>query len=150
MLTDAYFTDPNEKLSKYFTWHEALFLPKWNRLANEADDLLSADILDNIKATGIWMDAIREYFDSPINIHCWFRPLEYNQLVGGAKYSSHLYGIAVDFDVHGMTCDEARQKLLDNNKLDELKLRMEQRDGSNWVHLDSSPLSRDGHRYFLP
>jgi len=140
---------PEEKISKYFTYKEALWLPRWNRMATEEDGLTS-EILDNIKNTAKWMDQVREYFGKPISVHCWFRPEAYNQLVKGAKTSTHLKGKAVDFDVKGLSCDEVREKLLADNKLEQLKIRMENNgQGSNWVHLDDREPGPAG-RYFKP
>lgn len=133
---------------KHFTWKEALWLPQWNRAADDTDGVTD-EHLENIKNTAQWMDQIREYFGKPINVHCWLRPEKYNELVHGAKGSQHMIGHAVDFDVVGMSCDDARQKILDDGKLDEMGLRMEDMPGSNWVHLDDRAPGPGG-RYFKP
>lgn len=133
---------------EYFKWREALWLPQWNREANESDGL-NDEILENIKVTAKWMDEIRKYFGKPIKIHCWFRPAKYNALVGGGKTSQHLIGKAVDFHVSGMTCDDVRKALIDANMLEDLGLRMEDLPGSNWVHLDDRAPGPSG-RFFKP
>lgn len=134
--------------SKFFTNKEALWLPQWNRAACE-DDGLTEELLNNIKETAQWMDKVREYFGKPIRVHCWLRPLEYNKLVKGAKSSQHLLGKAVDFDVVGMTCDDAKAKLLADNKLEEFGIRMEDNVGGSWIHLDSREPGPAG-RFFKP
>lgn len=134
---------------KHFTWKEALWLPKWNRMADESDGLTD-EIKQNISRSAAFMDKVREYFGKPINVHCWLRPTAYNALVGGAKSSQHLVGNAVDFDIKGMSCDDVRARLLADGKLDEWNLRMEDNGaGSSWVHLDDRTPGPAG-RFFKP
>lgn len=133
---------------EFFKWREALWLPQWNRAANEEDGL-NDEILENIKVTAAWMDEIRKHFGKPIKIHCWLRPEKYNALVGGGKTSQHLLGKAVDFHVVGMSCDDVRKALIDAGMLDSMKLRMEDLPGSNWVHLDDRAPGPSG-RFFKP
>lgn len=128
-------TNPSCKISKYFTVKECLFLPQWNRLANESDGL-NDEVKENILSLAEKMDEIREFFNVSISVHCWLRPTEYNTLVKGAKSSCHLTGKAIDFHVKRLDCDETRQKILDEGLLDSLELRMEDLPGSSWVHLD--------------
>lgn len=145
VMTD--WTNPKEKVSKYFTVKECLWLPQWNRLANESDGL-NEEIKANLIKLCMKMDLIREFVGEPINVHVTYRPEAYNALIHGAKGSVHIQGMAMDFDVQGLDCDAARAKLM--SKLDELELRMEDLPGSSWVHLDVSPLKLGGHRFFKP
>ena len=140
--------DPKQ-ISKYFTWTEGLFLPSWSRLATEADGLTAIN-RTNLVIIFSKMDTIREYFNSPIHVHVAYRPLAYNALVGGAKNSAHIAGLAVDFDIAGVSCDDARQRILDARLLDSLGLRMEKNPGSSWVHLDAREILPGGNRYFQP
>lgn len=142
---------PEDKIPgcQYFTWKEALWLPRWNRCANEQDGL-TPEIIANLTKTFQWMDKIRVYFGAPISVHVAYRPDAYNKLVGGAKTSTHMAGKAVDFSVKGMTCEAARQKILKDNKLEELKLRMENNGvDANWIHLDDREVGPAG-RFFKP
>jgi uncharacterized protein YcbK (DUF882 family) len=93
--------------SKYFTWHEALWLPQMEAYAKP-----TADEVENIKRQAKELDRIRDYFQKPLIVHCWLRPVNYNKLVGGAKASKHLEGLATDFDVLGLACTDARVALL--------------------------------------
>jgi len=144
--------EPSDKISKYFTYKEALWLPSWSRMAMELDGLDVA-VLHRLKNLFSLMDHVREYFNAPINVHCAYRPKDYNELVKGAKASAHLADrdmlAAVDFDVKGMDCKTAITRILNSNLLDTLKLRMEN-NGPNptWVHLDTKPCAKD--RYFTP
>jgi zinc D-Ala-D-Ala carboxypeptidase len=141
-------TNPTDKVSNHFSVHECLWLPTWNRMANESDGLD-----DNVKTNLITLcsklDQLRDVLNKSINVHVTLRPEAYNQLIGGAPNSAHKYGKACDFDVEGMNCDDVRQYILDNKVLEILNLRMEQKPGSNWVHLGND--WQPGHnRYFIP
>lgn len=144
--------EPSDKISKYFTYHEALWLPSWSRMASELDGL-DVQVLHRLKNLFHLMDSVREYFNAPIHVHCAYRPQDYNTLVNGAKASAHLadrdMAAAVDFDVKGMTCERAIARILNSNLLDTLKIRMEN-NGPNpaWIHLDTKPCAKD--RYFIP
>lgn len=107
------------------------------------------------------MEKVREYLgDNDINITSWIRPLivscdnpryngqNYNRLVGGAENSAHIGGLACDFTVSRITCDDVRHLLQDQLEL--LQLRMEKKPGSNWVHLDSRQPPPGQPRYFRP
>lgn len=136
-----------DKVSAYFQWKDALYLPQYRRLANESDG-----VTDEVKANLVILfdklDIIRDYFDSPILIHCAYRSPEYNKLVGGASKSAHLLGKAVDFHVIGVSCDEARKMIIKDGLLDSMELRMEDLPGSSWVHIDT--MSPSSTRFFKP
>lgn len=132
--------DPKSRISKFFIVGEAIFLPKWTRLANVGDGL-TIDAKHNIESFLVEkMDVVREMLDKKIHVHICYRPQAYNALVGGAERSAHMAldnCAAIDFHVDGMTCDEVRAFLLP--ELDGLDLRMENKPGSSWVHLDNKP-----------
>lgn len=133
-------------LSKYFSQQEALWLPQWNRLAEKKDGL-NDKVLANIERMAKVMDEIRIFFNAPITVVSWYRPPAYNKEIGGAPFSFHREGLAVDFVVHNCTSDNARKLLLP--LLTSLKIRMEDLPGSTWVHVDlGMPLN--GNRYFKP
>lgn len=137
------------KISKHFTYKEALYLPAWKRVAKKKDGL-TPDIVNNLKTLFDKMDLVREYFGSPIVVHVAYRPEEYNKLIGGAKNSSHVAGMACDFHVKGVSCDEARERIIKDNKLEEWGMRMEDLPGSNWVHLDIRQPAPGRSRFFKP
>jgi hypothetical protein len=142
-------TNPACKVSKYFTVKEMIFLPSWNRMANEADglnDQVKANLIDLAKC----MDVVRETFGKPINVHVTYRPLEYNKAIKGALHSAHTDGAAMDFDIAGMNCDDARKQINDQGLLDQWRMRMEDMPGGNWVHLDRRQPPAGGHRFFKP
>ena len=101
-----------------FSWGEALFLQSLGFHAFPQDD-----IVKNILRSAWKMQMIRDEFGRPIKIHSWWRPKSYNVLIKGASKSAHMEGLAVDFSVEGLDCDEVRERL--QPKLEEWKIRME-------------------------
>ena len=141
---------PIDNLSSvHFSWQEALWLPTYGRMATEADGL-DDTVRTQLNILFTQMDKVRDYFNSPINVHVAYRPTAYNALIGGAVDSAHIYGMACDFDIKGISCDDARDKIIVDNKLEEWSMRMEKRPGSGWIHLDIRELLPNGNRYFLP
>lgn len=140
--------DPKSQISKYFTWKEALWLPRWDRMADESDGL-NAQVMDSLKVLFAKMDVVREYFGAPIIVHVCYRPEEYNKLIGGAPQSAHRLGMAVDFSIKGISCDDARKKIMDEKMLEIWNMRMEDLPGSNWIHLDIRAPGPAG-RFFKP
>ncbi len=149
--------DPKAKISKYFSVHEATYLPSW-AVHHYPSDSEKNNILKMAQVA----DKLRDYFGESMNIHCWTRPtyvdaigsqyngMDYNAHVGGAKNSSHILGLAIDYDVLGISCDLAREKLVMDHKLEELNIRMERREGSLWIHNDCMEISPGHSRYFFP
>lgn len=145
--------DPELAISRHFIWRDALYLPSWRRLACENDGL-EQDTLDTLK----WffaekMDAIRDYFDLPIIVHCAYRPTNYNTFIRASGTSTHQaleHNVAAcDFHVSMMPCDEVRSRIIRDGLLDKLELRMEDIHPANWVHLDSRQPGPSG-RFFKP
>jgi hypothetical protein len=139
---------PTDKISKYFTWKDALWLPTWNRMTRSEE--INHSVIDNLIITFHKADDIREFFNLPMNIHCAYRPTAYNSLpsIKGAPNSGHVTGMAIDYDINGIVCDVARDRLIAANFLELNGLRMEKRPGSNWVHNDWKGVPPGGNRYF--
>jgi hypothetical protein len=149
-MSDIDWSNPESQISHWFSVKEALWLPTWNRMADENDGL-DDNIKNNLTTLFAQMDHVREFFACPIVVHCAFRPAAYNQLVGGAKSSPHMEGMAVDFHVSefndGPGCDKVRELL--EPSLEALQMRMEKNPGGNWVHLDRREPGPGG-RFFKP
>lgn len=145
-------SNPSHKVSKYFTVKEMLYLPSWSRMANESDGL-DDQIKNNLIDLANAMDVVREFFGKPINVHVTYRPTAYNKAIGGALRSAHSEGKACDFDVAGLSCDEARKQINDAGMLEKWQMRMEDISAltsRGWVHLDRRQPPAGGHRYFKP
>jgi hypothetical protein len=160
--------DPTWMISRHFSFREALYLPSWGRMAGPQDGLT----LTVLARVGWFlrekMDVIRDDYGAicvvPRHV-CW-RPRGYNALVGGARNSSHMALVdasgmplapeamvaAMDFEVVGFEggagCDKIRARLVP--ELPARGLRMENRPGSDWIHLDCAPVLPGHNHFFLP
>jgi len=131
--------NPQDKISKYFNVHDAIWLPSW-----QTYHLPTEEEQKNILEMAKKMDTVREFLNLPVNVHCWIRPEKYNKEIGGAPGSAHILGKAVDWDC-GKNCDDVRQALL--IKIPFWKLRMEDAPKTNWVHLGND--WQLGKKYFF-
>ena len=61
--------------------------------------------------------------------------------------SAHFEGKALDFDVHGMTAQQVRVWLYDNQDSAPIRFRVEK--GVNWVHVDVMPHKASDKAYFF-
>lgn len=130
------------KVTPNFTVKDCLWLPRWSRLHTPTEEEKS----NLIRLCGL-MEKVRVLLgNKPITIHCMIRPQEYNTLIGGAKKSAHLKGLAADFSIKGENCDKLRDLLIPH--LVRLNCRMEDMPGSNWVHVDLAPVMTT--RFFKP
>lgn len=98
--------------SKYFTWHEALWLPQVSAYAKP-----SIPEAQNIISVAQYLDAIREHYNKPITVNSWLRPQNYNRIIGGATFSFHRTGLAVDFEVFGVPAETVRNDMKVNKHL---------------------------------
>jgi hypothetical protein len=154
-------TDPKDKISKYFTVKEAIWLDKWNRLANESDGLN-----DHVKSSLVhvfttMMDPIREKINKVIYIKSAYRPKAYNVAIGGATYSCHMY-LEPNIGAVDWWTDENDDGKMDGKDCDllktimrpiivEMNIRMEDNGvGATWIHNDNKPVPAGGHREFKP
>jgi len=109
--------------TKNFTWAEALYLPRWN-----IHVLPPEEIIKNIENMAEKAQKVRDVLATPMLITSWYRPPEYNGLIGGATKSWHMTGGGCDFRCPLMSADEIRGKL--KPYLEEFGLRMENLPGS--------------------
>ena len=147
---DINWSDTKCEITPHFCVKDAVWLPRYNRLATPADGL-TLEKQANLIMLLHQMEVVRAFLgDKPINGHVTYRPKEYNVLVGGAKNSAHIYGMAMDFNVIGMSCDDARKLIVP--KLTVWRMRCEDVPGSTWVHLDQrTPTNNDdARRFFKP
>lgn len=129
-------------ISPHFTWNEVFV----NELRKYGVPSLA--IFENAVKASKQFEKIRELLGLPMNVHCWFRSLLHNlalkeQGLNPAMHSSHLYGLALDYDVPGMTMTQVRGKLLEAVKKQQLKIRIEA-NTAQWVHCDiGNPYTND-------
>ena len=129
----------------HFKWNEVLFLPRWELYAVPEHK----NILNNIINTSLKMDLIRKFFGAPITVTSFYRPNDYNKIIGGAQLSAHRLGLACDFVVRGVSSKEARLALFP--RLTDLNIRMEKLETTH-VHIDlqCEPTLSNERRFFLP
>jgi hypothetical protein len=150
--------DLEAPVSKYFKVKEALYLPKFNIYHTP-----SPEEMYNIWFLSSKLDKVHEFIGRKMAVHCWIRPvsincpgdthhrMNYNQLVGGAQNSAHIYGNACDFNFEGKAAAEECQemRLLLVPELERLGLRMENKEGA-WLHMDRNKVPSGGNYYFIP
>ncbi len=134
-------------IPKYFTINE-LFPPSMIRRFPEKFlwGLFNPDLLRDL-------DAIRDFFGKPVfvnynGMHCrGYRDCKDCKTVG-ASLSMHRFGGAVDFNIEGLTAEETRRVIVENQNLFTSIRRMER--GVNWVHIDISPTGKEWIVFFEP
>ena len=131
-----------KKVSEYFTWGEMLYLHEWQIYA-----LPDAQVKSNLVHTCLAANNVRRIIGEPMRVTSGWRPPAYNKYIGGAAASYHTRGMAMDFKVVGRPAGDIRELLRPH--LEILGLRMENKPGSNWVHIDTMTPGLSG-RYFKP
>lgn len=117
--------------SSYFKWYEALWLP-----SVEAFACPNKEQQDNIIMQAAEMDKVRFHFGLPIIVISWLRPTKYNEMIGGAIDSAHMYGVGTDFIIPGIETAHVKRVLQDEPKIYRGRGEI---DTTNWIHLDLKP-----------
>ncbi len=115
----------------------------WNEVfVNEKREygVPSLETFYNINNSAKEFQKVRNYLKKVMNIHCWLRSKGHNkdlirQGYKPALHSSHLYGMAIDFDVLGMTPSMVRAKLVEGVQKGILRIRIEA-NTPTWCHTD--------------
>lgn len=102
------------------------------------------------------LDGIREFFNKPVVVNNWFGggPFQYRGYRNehcpiGAKYSQHKKGNAFDLDVQGMTADEVRAAIVENQDHALLKNIQRMEADVSWVHFDLAKPPEGHERIYL-
>lgn len=113
------------------------------------------------------MYILRKHIDKPITVNDWYwggiysqRGLRTNlqQIFKNAfkrallYLSGHVLGMAVDFQVEGMTAKEVRKWIVDNQHLFPYKIRLELTNNGKeitWIHLDVIFEEKNPHIYLF-
>ena len=86
----SYATDGDIRLSEHFKVYEF-------RCKDNTDPIFVSLTLVNV------LQRIREHFKKPVYINSAYRNPAYNAMIGGAKRSMHMYGMAADIHINGVT-----------------------------------------------
>lgn len=87
-----------------FTWNEAT-----HGGTRPVKGQVKHNVIELAKAIQPWRDKIGK----PFHVTSWYRPPSVNKRIGGAKFSQHLYGRAVDFYIAGMNARQVSYILRD-------------------------------------
>ena len=86
----SYATDGSVRLREHFKVYEF-------RCKDNTDPIFVSLTLVNV------LECIREHFKKPVYINSAYRNPAYNAMIGGAKRSMHMYGMAADIHINGVT-----------------------------------------------
>ena len=86
----SYATDGSVRLSEHFKVYGF-------RCKDKTDPIFVSLTLVNA------LECIREHFKKPVYINSAYRNPAYNAMIGGAKRSMHMYGMAADIHINGVT-----------------------------------------------
>ena len=137
-------------IHKYFDKEEVLSKHTIN--AGGDYDLLDTDLQKLV----VW---IREALGRPMTANTWKSGGQFSQrgyrtnddpVCKAQKFtpgSAHFKGKALDFDVKGMTAEQVRKWLHDNQEDAPVRFRVEK--GVNWVHVDVMPHKASDKAYFF-
>lgn len=140
-------TNPKQHITEFFTVKDAIYLAHWGILANRIEDKLTPEIQDNLIKVFTILGKIQKIVNCKVIVHSAFRPLPYNNFIGGSKGSMHLTGQAIDFHVDKRSCDRVRGLLLP--LLDPWEIRCEDLPNAPWIHIDTKSVASN-HRFFKP
>lgn len=119
-------------LSPHFSVAEGVFSSTAERLA--IANIPPADILADMEVAAAGMEQVRALLGLPIHVDSWYRCPKLNAAVGGAKYSAHMDGWAVDFTCKPLSTEAIVQAIAVSN------IQFDQciQEGS-WVHISFAP-----------
>lgn len=96
------------------------------------------------------IDGLREYFDTPIYINGWlwksesqFRGLRPRYYAKGVTHSPHHFGKAFDMTFKGMTADEVRNRIINDQDHPHLNFINRIEAKVNWIHADTMNIPDD-------
>jgi hypothetical protein len=85
-----------------FAWNEFYSSVYFNRRYFKRVIEPYPEYLINVLNVARELQKIREYFNKPVIVTSGFRIKAYNDIIGGAKESQHLYGNAADIQIRGI------------------------------------------------
>lgn len=90
------------------------------------------------------LEPLRRAFDLPVRISSGYRSLQFNQVIGGAEKSQHVYGQAADIEIARVPNDLIWQYIVDQLPYDQvIAEHLSSKDGSaGWVHVSYVPNGR--------
>lgn len=89
------------QLSEHFTLEEMIYSDTAKRRG--IDNYPSDDVIACLRETANLLEDIRMMFGRPIIVTSGYRSPELNVAIGGSRNSSHMGGMAADFQIAGLT-----------------------------------------------
>lgn len=134
------------RISKYLTYREVVRSATAKRRG--INNTPSKAVLENLKDVALNVfDKVREHIGGPLGVTSGYRSKELNIAIGGAKYSDHMTGKALDIDVdvygHG-TNAEVFNYIKDNLEFDKLIWEFGDNNEPAWVHVSYDPKRNRG------
>lgn len=146
-----------KELKNYFKIQELVGEETYNKHKDNAWFVFDTNLLHCLLI-------LRTNIDKPFTINNWYKGGRFSQrglrdntqsILKNKKrlyLSGHVLGKAFDFDVKGMTAEEVRDWIKENEDLLPCKVRLEHRkDGVpiNWVHLDTNYYEKNPKIYLF-
>src|ERR1700741_1767714 len=91
----------NKKLTEHFNLSELIASDYAAR--NGLDNTPTPAIEANLSKVAVTLEAVRAIYNKPLTVSSGYRSPEVNKGIGGAPDSAHMYGLAADINVPGMT-----------------------------------------------
>jgi zinc D-Ala-D-Ala carboxypeptidase len=135
-----------DNISKHITYREATFS---QTATNRGFDNTPEDSeLENMQLVAEKIfEPCREFVGGPLFIHSFYRSLEVNAVIGGARYSQHCKGEAIDMDCQifgGKTNVELFEFILNNLDFDQIIWESGTDEEPDWVHVS---YKKSGNRH---
>jgi len=125
-----------KKISKHVSYKEATFSQTATR--KDIDNIPSPEILERMKtvAENIF-EPLRAHVGGPIKINSFYRSINLNVAIGGAKSSQHTRGEAMDIDdtLGCMSNKDMFEFIKDELDFDQLIWEFGDDDNPAWVHV---------------
>lgn len=126
-----------QQLTEHFYWFEFLRTSHGaNVIPRGARDVYFA----RAKALAEVLEIVRAHFGGkPVKVNSGFRSVAVNAAVRGAKYSLHMLGLAVDFEIPGVSNEEIWRWIVEESGIAFSQCFLEfhhvGNPSSGWVHL---------------
>ena len=125
-----------KKISKHVSYKEATFSQTATR--KDIDNTPSAEILERMKATAENIfEPLRAHVGGPIKINSFYRSINLNVAIGGAKSSQHTRGEAMDIDdtFGHMSNKDMFEFIKDELDFDQLIWEFGDDNNPAWIHV---------------
>jgi len=125
-----------KKISKHVSYKEATFSQTATR--KDIDNIPSAEILKRMKAVAENIfEPLRAHVGGPIKINSFYRSINLNVAIGGAKSSQHTRGEAMDIDdtFGHMSNKDMFEFIKDELDFDQLIWEFGDDNNPAWIHV---------------